>query len=160
MEVLGTLMEVLGKETHPLPRPSLEGEGKKKVQTSAKIKKKASSPSPSPARGEGKTKLKVPCLDCLNDSEKGGDCFRDKFHVSIKDGQSWICGSKRTEGKGSMKRKQKTAKRANEAKEKKPEPGICQICGCTEENACEGGCHWADETRTICSACVEGLGKE
>ncbi len=33
--------------------------------------------------------------------------------------------------------------------------GVCRVCGCTEENACEGGCHWIDETKTLCSSCEE-----
>lgn len=30
-------------------------------------------------------------------------------------------------------------------------PGMCRVCECTESHACEGGCSWADETRTLCS---------
>ena len=37
------------------------------------------------------------------------------------------------------------------------EPGRCVRCGCTDERACEGGCHWADETHRLCSACVNAL---
>lgn len=38
-------------------------------------------------------------------------------------------------------------------------PGTCSECGCTDERACvdeETGarCYWADEFRTLCSACV------
>ena len=37
-------------------------------------------------------------------------------------------------------------------------PGVCSICGCTEDNACSnprhGNCWWTDETRTICSHCA------
>ena len=33
--------------------------------------------------------------------------------------------------------------------------GVCRVCSCTEENACEGGCSWADETKTICDRCVD-----
>lgn len=32
--------------------------------------------------------------------------------------------------------------------------GTCYVCGCTEEHACEGGCWWVDETRTLCSQCA------
>ena len=39
--------------------------------------------------------------------------------------------------------------------EKKSEPGVCRVCGCTEENACEGGCAWANEEKTLCTACVD-----
>ncbi len=34
------------------------------------------------------------------------------------------------------------------------EPGTCRQCGCSEEAACEGGCAWADETETLCTACA------
>lgn len=30
----------------------------------------------------------------------------------------------------------------------------CTWCGCTEDQACEGGCGWADDAHTICSACA------
>ena len=37
------------------------------------------------------------------------------------------------------------------------ESDVCQKCGCTESNACEGifggGCHWVDKARTKCSEC-------
>lgn len=29
----------------------------------------------------------------------------------------------------------------------------CRECGCTNTNACEGGCYWV--TMDLCSACVE-----
>lgn len=32
--------------------------------------------------------------------------------------------------------------------------GECRVCHCTEDNACEGGCSWEDETQTLCSECV------
>lgn len=32
--------------------------------------------------------------------------------------------------------------------------GTCQYCGCTEAEACDGGCSWADSTHTICSRCM------
>lgn len=32
---------------------------------------------------------------------------------------------------------------------------VCRVCGCSNEDACEGGCHWVEED--LCSACV---GKE
>lgn len=31
----------------------------------------------------------------------------------------------------------------------------CRICGCTDLNACEGGCHWVEED--LCSACASQL---
>jgi ParB/RepB/Spo0J family partition protein len=33
------------------------------------------------------------------------------------------------------------------------QPGACRECGCTEDDACEGGCAWADETKTLCTSC-------
>ncbi len=33
--------------------------------------------------------------------------------------------------------------------------GACQLCGCTEEHASDGGCAWADDECTICTSCVE-----
>lgn len=35
------------------------------------------------------------------------------------------------------------------------EPGVCKFCGCTEDEACDGGCAWMDDTQTLCSACAE-----
>jgi hypothetical protein len=32
---------------------------------------------------------------------------------------------------------------------------ICRVCGCTDDNACEDGCSWAE--KDLCSSCV---GKE
>lgn len=29
---------------------------------------------------------------------------------------------------------------------------ICRVCGCTENNACEGGCSWVEPD--LCSACA------
>lgn len=34
------------------------------------------------------------------------------------------------------------------------QPGKCRECGCTEDNACPGGCYWVDEDCTLCSACA------
>lgn len=36
-------------------------------------------------------------------------------------------------------------------------PGTCCVCGCTESAACDGGCAWADDTRTICTTCAPGV---
>lgn len=30
---------------------------------------------------------------------------------------------------------------------------VCRVCGCTENNACLGGCHWVEED--LCSQCVD-----
>ena len=35
------------------------------------------------------------------------------------------------------------------------ENGVCRVCGCTEYNACEGGCWWVEED--LCSACADEL---
>jgi hypothetical protein len=31
----------------------------------------------------------------------------------------------------------------------------CRVCGCTEDNACEGGCYWVEED--LCSKCAEKM---
>jgi hypothetical protein len=36
----------------------------------------------------------------------------------------------------------------------KEEGGRCRLCGCTDEYACPGGCSWANQQQTLCSACV------
>lgn len=33
--------------------------------------------------------------------------------------------------------------------------GICRVCGCTDDNACEEGCIWVDKEHTLCSTCGE-----
>jgi len=35
----------------------------------------------------------------------------------------------------------------------RPARGICRVCGCTDEEACEGGCTWVEPD--LCSSCVE-----
>lgn len=30
---------------------------------------------------------------------------------------------------------------------------VCRVCGCSEANACEGGCCWVEED--LCSACIK-----
>lgn len=30
---------------------------------------------------------------------------------------------------------------------------VCRVCGCTQENPCDGGCYWVEED--LCSACSE-----
>ncbi len=37
-----------------------------------------------------------------------------------------------------------------------PEPGVCQVCGCTELDPCPGGCVWANPQATLCSRCARG----
>lgn len=32
--------------------------------------------------------------------------------------------------------------------------GLCKVCHCTYADACPGGCSWANDERTLCSACV------
>jgi hypothetical protein len=36
---------------------------------------------------------------------------------------------------------------------KLPKFGTCRVCGCTDDNACDGGCWWTDGTHTLCSTC-------
>lgn len=35
-----------------------------------------------------------------------------------------------------------------------PVPGVCMACGCTEDDACDGGCIWANADATLCSQCA------
>lgn len=38
-----------------------------------------------------------------------------------------------------------------------PVPGVCTLCGCTEEKPCvKGGatCAWTDKEQTLCTACT------
>jgi len=35
-----------------------------------------------------------------------------------------------------------------------PVPGVCRVCGCTDDEACFGGCWWVDAAQTVCSACA------
>jgi len=32
--------------------------------------------------------------------------------------------------------------------------GMCRSCGCTEDNACPGGCIWATPAADLCSRCA------
>lgn len=32
--------------------------------------------------------------------------------------------------------------------------GVCKVCGCTDTNACVGGCYWVDAGHTLCSRCA------
>ncbi|HWS43317.1 MAG TPA: hypothetical protein VN421_09570 [Pseudoflavonifractor sp.] len=34
----------------------------------------------------------------------------------------------------------------------------CRICGCTQDNACPGGCYWV--APDLCSACVQEAGED
>lgn len=40
-----------------------------------------------------------------------------------------------------------------------PIPGVCRVCGCTEDNPCyhpeHGNCYWVDDECTLCSHCAE-----
>lgn len=36
---------------------------------------------------------------------------------------------------------------------------ICEGCGCTDEAACPGGCHWVSKNPPVCSACVDAAGE-
>lgn len=33
--------------------------------------------------------------------------------------------------------------------------GVCQVCGCTDEAACPGGCIWATPAADLCSRCAQ-----
>jgi ParB/RepB/Spo0J family partition protein len=32
--------------------------------------------------------------------------------------------------------------------------GLCKVCGCTDDDECDGGCVWMNHERTLCSACA------
>jgi hypothetical protein len=32
--------------------------------------------------------------------------------------------------------------------------GICFVCGCSQDDACPGGCSWVDRSHSLCSVCV------
>jgi hypothetical protein len=36
-----------------------------------------------------------------------------------------------------------------------PTPGVCSVCGCSQEYACTGGCAWANSERTRCTRCAD-----
>lgn len=36
---------------------------------------------------------------------------------------------------------------------KAPVSGVCRVCGCTDLEACDGGCSWVDAAHTLCSEC-------
>ena len=40
---------------------------------------------------------------------------------------------------------------------RRPMPGTCFVCGCSEERACSDGGEWVNAGRTLCSRCAETL---
>jgi hypothetical protein len=36
--------------------------------------------------------------------------------------------------------------------------GRCDVCGCTDERSCPGGCIWANSSATLCSRCAQRNG--
>lgn len=34
-------------------------------------------------------------------------------------------------------------------------PGVCRVCGCTHDRACDNGCTWV--TNDLCSTCAEAI---
>jgi hypothetical protein len=46
------------------------------------------------------------------------------------------------------------AKKAKAKARKRPRPGVCRVCGCTDDCACDGGCYWVDRRCTLCSNCA------
>jgi ParB family chromosome partitioning protein len=46
---------------------------------------------------------------------------------------------------------------AKHTENKPDQPGVCRVCGCTNETPCEDGgfpCRWVDKEKTLCSACA------
>jgi len=37
--------------------------------------------------------------------------------------------------------------------------GICSVCACVQNDACDEGCGWANRAKTLCTAC-KGLSRE
>lgn len=54
-----------------------------------------------------------------------------------------------------MTKKSRRLGRNQDGKASELPAGICCVCLCTEEDACEEGCGWVDRRRTLCTACVE-----
>lgn len=34
--------------------------------------------------------------------------------------------------------------------------GVCRVCGCTDDHACDEGCYWIDDS--LCSTCIAAQG--
>jgi len=51
------------------------------------------------------------------------------------------------------KRKKRKAVTKPPKRERHPS-GVCRVCGCTDQDGCWEGCYWADDSHTLCSACV------
>ena len=53
---------------------------------------------------------------------------------------------------------EQTDRRRSKGPRTKAMPGICQLCGCTDEHACrdcDGSfCHWINPQHTLCSTCA------
>jgi ParB/RepB/Spo0J family partition protein len=71
----------------------------------------------------------------------------------VRAGLKEKAGKKRTEGGGLRTELGRDSQKG--AKDAKGKKGTCRECGCTEANACPGGCSWMDETETLCSSCAE-----
>lgn len=33
----------------------------------------------------------------------------------------------------------------------------CKVCGCTDQQACPGGCYWVDNKHSVCSTCYDNI---
>lgn len=75
--------------------------------------------------------------------------------AAIPEPKSWA--GLNADGTPKSHKGKKAAKPAKTKKASKPVAGVCRVCGCTEDNACETAegdpCHWAEPD--LCSACVE-----
>lgn len=81
----------------------------------------------------------------------------DLYGLSYKDfeAQAKASAKEAAAAKKAKKPKGKKAAPAKTSKKKaKATPGVCSSCGCTEDNACEGGCYWANADETLCSSCA------
>lgn len=86
---------------------------------------------------------------------------RDSGQISVKSENDYykpVCflSYKKVRGHYSFGEGIYLGQKAIEAKE--PVPGVCRVCGCTEDDPCfnpkEGNCWWADDSETLCSHCA------
>jgi PRTRC genetic system protein E len=65
--------------------------------------------------------------------------------------------NKKDKAKDAAKHDEKKPKVQEPKKEEQPKVigQKCRVCGCTNDHACEGGCHWVE--KDLCSKCAEKM---